>query len=286
MNRKKYLILLVSFSVFTIGSVMAQLGCGTVVSASQQALESSVSISEGTPTQSLPQVNRKLSISVFVVKNQVGQSEITDQNIQDAITALNVSFSPIALSFQKCTVQYISNYQFNSINAATINEHDMLVQYNELNTINLYLVNQLYDQGGRIICGYTYMPGDLGKHSIFMKKTCLSDGSSLAHQMGHFFNLYHTHEDVYGLEVVARDSTNCKAKGDRCCDTDADPRLDGKVNTDCVYTGLIKDANLEYYHPSPKNLMSFSLNSCRCVFSRTQFVRMINALDNFRKNLH
>ena len=154
--------------------------------------------------------------------------------------------------------------------------------YFEKNVINVYLVSGLYNQSSADICGFTYMPPSQNG-SIFIKKSCLI-GSSLTHQMGHLFNLYHTHETILGTELVARPG-NCNVAGDRCCDTDADPNIEGMVNTNCIYTGTAKDQNNTFYMPSTKNFMSFSNDYCRCFFSNTQFQRIIYALYNFRMNL-
>jgi hypothetical protein len=258
-------------------------GCGTGVSTKQITSESSVHITEGQPTQSLAQINRTLSITVFVVKNQAGLDGVTGTDIQNAIALLNQYFIPINLRFEECSVQHIDNYQYDNFSPSQ--EKDLLALYNELNTINLYLVSSLKDSVGRSICGLTHMPGDIDKHAIIIKKGCLTDVSTLAHQMGHFLNLYHTHEIVLGAEKP--DHSNCTTTGDRCCDTDADPNLEGQVDAGCMYTGSAKYGS-NFYNPSPKNIMSFSNASCRCAFSRTQYLRMIDAITNpifSRKNL-
>ena len=290
---KKYFIVLFSALVVSFIPVLAQDGCGTVFSASQKTLESSVVITEGKPTESLPQVNRTLSIAVFVVYSKGNVAGITETNIQNAINTLNLYFNPISLKFQMCSVSYVDNYQLNtelsharvSSNKIVISDHekDLLTLYNVPNTINLYLVNAITDSLGRAACGFTYMPGDGGKNSVFVTKSCLLDGSTLAHQIGHFLNLYHTSEVSFGAELI--NESNCKTAGDRCCDTDADPNLSGQVDNNCVYNGLSK-VGTDFYHPSAKNMMSLSPVNCRCVFSRTQFLRMIDALTRLRTNLH
>jgi hypothetical protein len=290
---KKYIIVLFSALVFSFIPVLAQDGCGTVFSAGQKTLENSVVITEGKPTESLPQINRTLSIAVFVVRNQGGLAGISETNIQNAINTLNQYFNPISLKVTMCSVTYIDNYQLNtelshariSGNKVVISDHekDLLTLYNVPNTINLYLVNAITDTVGRSACGFTYMPGDVGKNSIFVTKSCILDVSTLAHQIGHFLNLYHTSETSFGTELI--NESNCKTAGDHCCDTDADPNLSGQVDNNCVYNGLSK-VGTDFYRPSAKNMMSLSPVNCRCVFSRTQFLRMIDALTRLRANLH
>jgi hypothetical protein len=293
---KKYFIALFCALVVNIIPVLGQDGCGTVFSAGQKTLENSVVITEGKPTESLPQINRTLSIAVFVVKSQGNIAGITDANIQNAINTLSLYFNPIALKFTMCSVTYIDNYQLNTeLSHAHISnskialgdhEKDLLTLYNIPNTINLYVVNKnaITDSSNRTVGGFTYMPGDAGKNSIFITKFSILDGSTLAHQMGHFLNLYHTSEVRFGAEAI--DESNCKTAGDRCCDTDADPDLSSGtlVDANCIYIG--SNIGPELYHPSAKNMMSLGPVNCRCVFSRTQFLRMIDALTRLRANLH
>ncbi len=256
-------------------------GCGTIVSAQQKTLESTISITEGTATQSLPQLNRTLTINVYVVKNDKGLPGVSATEIQSAITKLNGFFQPVSLSFKICNTVYIDNYQFDNLSAIS-NEADLVSQFWEKNTINLYLTTTLTDNSGIDVCGYTYMPS-AGKNSIFIKKGCIA-GTTLAHQMGHFLNLYHTHETTFGSELVSQ--TNCSATGDKCCDTEADPGLEGLIDNSCIYTGKIKEVSSgTFFHPKTKNIMSFSNDACRCDLSKTQFLRMIYTLQNLKKDL-
>ncbi len=254
-------------------------GCGTIVSAQQKTLELTNLITEGTATQSIPQLNRTLTINVYVVKNDKSLPGVSATEIQSAITKLNGFFQPVSLSFKICNIINIDNYQFDNLSA--INEADLVSQFSEKNTINLYLTTTLTDNSGIDVCGYTYMPS-AGKNYIFIEKGCFA-GTTLAHQMGHFLNLYHTNETTFGNELVIR--SNCSTAGDKCCDTEADPGLAGLVDNLCVYTGKLKDTSGNFFQPKPKNMMSFSSDECRCDFSRTQFLRMIYTLQNHKKEL-
>lgn len=284
MNIKSFVTTLFLFSVLSSKLLFGQVNyCGTYVSLSQKNLETKFTIAEGTSTQSLPQINRTLPITVFVVKEQnMTPPYLVESKLPTAINSLNQYFAPVALNFKICgSVNYVDNFQFDFLNSTNVK--DLLIQYSEPNTINLYLVSSLTDANGYQVNGYTYMPGDTGKNCIFIRKDSLT-GPMLAHQLGHFFNLYHTDETAFGNELP--DGTNCSATGDRCCDTNASPDLSimGMVNSNCVYTGNTKISN-QLYSPSTKNMMALSNESCHCIFSKTQFLRMIYALNNFRTTL-
>jgi len=289
--KKIFSIVIVLCFTIGLGFLKAQINpCGSYVTLGQTHLEKTFTIKEGKPSNSLPQVNRVISIAVFVIKEK--ESPYFNAGIMNGIiTNLNQYFASISLSFKICgAITTIENFQFDNL-IVNGNTKDLTIQYSEPNTINLYLASSVTDTAGRNVCGFSYMPVDIGKNYIFINKNCLQAKSlteqtmALAHQLGHFFNLYHTNEIAFGEELP--DGTNCTTTGDRCCDTDASPDLSitGMVNlTTCTYTGTVKRST-QLFSPSTKNIMALSPVACRCMFSRTQFLRMIYALNNFRNYL-
>lgn len=255
--------------------------CGTYISVSQNDLEKTITITPLSATQSLPQVNRDLSVFIYIVNDSNNVAGVSSSEIDGAFNLLNSYFSPISLRFHPCNIVYIDNYQFNNL-VQDKNENDLTTQYASYNSINLYVVGKITDRYKNQIRGYSYMPAD-NKNFIFITKSNINT-SEIGHQFGHFFNLYHTHETNFGSELVT-DPANCSKTGDLCCDTEADPKLAGAVSQNCIYTGKLKDSNNQYYHPSVKNLMSFSNIECRCYYSPTQYLRMIYALNNLKKVL-
>ena len=138
-----------------------------------------------------------------------------------------------------------------------------------------------------------------------MANSCTTNGSTLPHEIGHFFFLYHTHGTTNtGTtdEVVIRPgeesvgcvepdctptAANCDTNGDRLCDTEADPNVSGKVDgSDCSYTENETDVNGDAFRPDPTNIMSYSTKACRTLFSDGQYSRMNNAYLNDRNYLH
>lgn len=81
------------------------------------------------------------------------------------------------------------------------------------------------------ICGYAYLSGPNDR--VIMDNDCGDNTSTLAHELGHYFSLLHTHSTSNGDELV--DGSNCLNAGDLFCDTPADPRLSSSiVNSLCV----------------------------------------------------
>lgn len=114
--------------------------------------------------------------------------------------------------------------------------------------------------------------------------------STLAHEIGHYFGLDHTHRNhdkgKCRQEAVSRTRNFtigqffgclppktgkiCEKNGDGLCDTPADPNLSGKVNGSCAYTDSEEDNWGDSYVPNTSNIMSYSRKSCREWFSPGQ----------------
>jgi hypothetical protein len=259
--------------------------CGTYLQQDQMDLEATINITAGTPTQSLPQVNKDLSVSVYLVMDTGYNVGITQARVQSLIDSVNLLFAPINLKFHICSFANVSNYQLD--NLTTFSESDLTVSNYTRNTINLYFVSNINDMLGNLTDGYTYFPAT-NKDFIFLKKSALY--VDLAHQLGHFFGVYHTHEklnrdakSLSGNELVAR--TNCDKLGDLCCDTEADPNIHGLYDANCIYTGMSKDTNGDFYKPTAQNMMSFGGKKCRSYFTRTQYLRVIYGVNNLKAHL-
>ncbi|RYH72582.1 hypothetical protein EVU94_12845 [Flavobacteriaceae bacterium 144Ye] len=143
------------------------------------------------------------------------------------------------------------------------------------NKLNIYFVpNTKGVKGGRYSWSSYPSKSERDQH-ITMNNS--HDGIVLTHEIGHWFNLLHTHEvDKTAAELVSGD--NCKTAGDLCCDTPADPKLSNKVDSStCDYTGTDTDNSGENYNPDTSNIMSYTDNNCRTDFSDEQVLRMYNA---------
>ncbi|QDK78931.1 hypothetical protein EXU85_10065 [Spirosoma sp. KCTC 42546] len=134
------------------------------------------------------------------------------------------------------------------------------------NALNQYYVHQ-FDNAS--LGGYAQFPAN----TVASTRTIILDEGSdddmgnrlIPHELGHTFNLLHTHEPFYGYERVTRGAgANCTTTGDLVCDTPADPygRYAG-ANYACIsgcppsYTCTFVDDQNNLYTPSPTNLMSY-----------------------------
>lgn len=155
------------------------------------------------------------------------------------------------------------------------------------NQINIYFVNEITSEldPDTVICGiasFSYVP--VQGIAISGSSDCDSNlGAVLAHELGHYFDLYHTHETFWGEECP--DGSNCTTTGDLLCDTAADPGLDrSNVNSDCEYTGDEERCG-DSFTPDPSNIMSYSRHHCLVSFTSGQRSRALATLANARGNL-
>lgn len=234
---------------------------------------------------SVPCLNKKLSIIAYLVKDSLGETTITEQEVRDAIDSANKDFAPICLSFTVCNFVYVDNYQYDIYhvmpNADNLDdETEMLDLYYKPRVINMYFVTDVPSDPQ---CGHAYMPPTPWNPDtvdlVVIKKPCLPT-KAISHELGHFFGLYHTFENT-GSELV--NGSNCTVAGDSLCDTPADPK--GAVDGGCNFTGpIFKDNNGDWYFPPVDNIMSY-YDDCPCRFSREQYFRMAQQYLTYRSYL-
>lgn len=238
---------------------------------------------ENSLTPSITQLislNRTIHIQSFIVKDSFTETGFDMNDLFSAIVELNNTFSKVGVTFKLIDTTVIDNYQLNYIRKGDT-ENDIVSQYFQLDVINLYIVGFLNDEENRSTCGYTYYPS-ANRDLIFIRKSCFSSGYFIE-LIGHFFNLYNTHETAFGNEPVQRDS--CLVKGDLCCDTPADPDLASKVTLDCSYNATVTDHRSSFYIPQTENYMSSALDKCKCFLSDDQLVRAINCMTTSKNHL-
>lgn len=224
-----------------------------------------------------------IPIKAHIIRPSSGIGGLSEADLNDAIAIMNGYYSNAGLEFFLCDgINYIDSDTY--FDYETSEENAMTSVHNVANLINIYFANSVTStSSGNGLCGYAYFPG--GPETILMANACATNGSTLSHEMGHFFALYHTHgtsNSTLTTELV--DGTNCGNSGDFICDTPADPQLGyGNVDPSCNYTGTAVDANLDPFQPNPNNIMSYSRKECRTEFSAQQYAR-INAVYNVSRN--
>lgn len=221
-------------------------------------------------------------VAIHIVRNADGSGGFPSNLLCTGISTLNESYLQIGIQFFLVgPIDFIDDDDL-----AYIDYYDEGVsELNELrlirpvpNAINLYLT---YLGGIRGISSFTTSP----VQGVVVNINAMppSNLSTLPHEFGHYFDLYHTHTTAYGSEYV--DGSNCSVAGDLICDTPADPDLSGVVDSTCLYWGDDQDPHGDFYDPDTHNYMSYSTPACRDQFSTGQYNRALATLINLRPEL-
>ena len=214
-----------------------------------------------------------IPIKAHIIRTSNGLGGIDKTDLDYAIDNLNKIFTEASMEFFLCEdINFIDSDSFYQYKISK--EKDLLRSHYKQDVLNIYFSDIIVNNSDESVCGYTY---NKDKYDIVViQNDCAMNGSSLAHEIGHYFSLIHTHgTDNNGLTNELVNGKNCSESGDQICDTPADPKLTTQnVNNFCRYIGEERDANGELYTPDTKNIMSYSMKGCRSYFSNQQLARM------------
>lgn len=224
-------------------------------------------------------------VAIWVGRSTAGESDWDDSMIAPALDYANEQFAGAGLEFVIDDYNYIDSDFFNSWNSDYFNTLLSLGHHYD-DRLNFYFFESLTANSISGLAGYVLGVGGGTEQAVYVSQGSQNQSSiglrsTMTHELGHFFGLYHTHGTQNlgcGTDELV-DGSNCTMSGDFVCDTPADPNLyyadvDGPT---CDYMGTTCDAtdvNGELYAPSIENVMSYSPFFCREGFSQGQLNRM------------
>ncbi len=221
-------------------------------------------------------------IAGHIVRRSDGTGGMSLSQYFQSIDDANTYFAGTGIQFYSLGIDYIDDDFFYS-GIQTQADIDALRSTNVVaDAINVYYTPTLPGLCG--ISSFTFS----SVQGIVMNNACSGvpwDPSTMPHEIGHYFNLYHTHETAFGAEFV--DGSNCNTAGDLLCDTPADPNLSGVVTSapSCTYVGTATDGHGDPYSPDPHQIMSYATALCRDTFSPQSQTKAVNTLLTSRSNL-
>ncbi|MBS1734561.1 MAG: hypothetical protein JST02_14795 [Bacteroidetes bacterium] len=231
-------------------------------------------------------IMKEIPVVAHIAKRTDGTGGLKESDLIAAIELVNSTYNKFYINFTICSIQYIYSDQIynyrHGLGAELVNPASRNVK----GKLNIYFFPQVTNHG-------TWRPqSDQDKQHITMGNSGIvfsntqSKYITLRHEIGHWLNLFHTHQFTeFGpshakAELV--NGSNCDEAGDEVCDTPADPMANPENYSYCVYTGNERDRQNEIYKPMTRNAMSYYGN-CRDTFTSEQIIRMHEALINIEE---
>ncbi|MBV6405608.1 MAG: PKD domain-containing protein [Flavobacteriales bacterium] len=173
---------------------------------------------------------------------------------------------------------YMASGVFDDVAGITDAQVKAIGTWDQSTYYNIWLVSEFdNNNGGAGTQGYAYFSSSHGQaeDGTVMLVNSYKDPTSitLAHEMGHAFNLYHTFEgDANG--TICPPNATCGTQGDRVCDTP--PHI--RSNSDCDLAGTNacdgNSSNALFKH----NYLDYSGDACQNEFTAGQNTRIQAAL--------
>lgn len=292
----KYRLLL--FALFAVSLPLHGLAqfengtCGTGPAPEHvRAFNRSVDYTQPQPEE-YPVIN--IPVTIHIVRTSNGGGGFFEFNAFLTICDLNSRMTSSGMFFYLAEpVRFINDdTYYNATDYSPL--FSMISIENVPRTMNIYYTNL----GQMGLCGFAFYPntgpgGFQNDGAVVMSFACSQpNGTTLTHEVGHYFNLPHTFDRTSSNPLSAtnaervtrltnepppRLSANCATEGDEFCDTPAD--FIG--NRWSCPTGQIQlDVNGDRFRPDSSFYMSYSSDACMSRFSTQQILAMRATLAN------
>jgi Pregnancy-associated plasma protein-A len=209
-----------------------------------------------------------VNIYYHIVKRTNGTgSGITNANICKATRDINNIFNKYGIYFKQIGTDDITDDALYGFSGTENESNTLFGKRLRQDAINVYILPYIPGGGG---CAK-----NIPSYALAVtESSVINSPSTISHEIGHCFGLYHTHMTTFGAELI--DGSNGASAGDKISDTPADPNLEYNVSN-CLYTGTATQNGIPY-SPDPRNVMSYSGESCKDRFSPFQVNAMYNIL--------
>jgi hypothetical protein len=269
---------LISVLSFVMVSAADRGGCGTPLPSDYQHSSTYAERMNYIAQSSSRGTIRWVGVQYHIVTKDDGSLGGSVKDILDNHCELNAVYNQFNIGFYITGIDTIKNTTLWTYQTSL--GYGAFRDYNVANVANVYVNGNLPG-----LCGFATFPSGTSNRQggVFLNKACVGAGDkTLAHELGHYFNLMHTFETANGVEFV--DGSNCATAGDGFCDTPAD-FLDAR--TACPYTGTQTDPHGDLYSTviDESLLMSYFDDNCVTRFSNEEQAEMNSTLGSRRAYL-
>ena len=234
-----------------------------------------------------------IPIQFHLITRNNGTGGIQVTNMLDQLCRLNEQFGAFDIIFyQADEPNVIANDVIYDNHTLTSGQFTMRQRRNR-EALNIWVTNDASPAGGPeigTVLGYFDPTNDW---VVIRKNQISGSNNTLAHEVGHFFSLFHPHLgwdsepysiQTHGMQVGTKspggrdtelmDKSNCETAGDMICDTDPDYNFALTWN-DCTFNVDVQDPNGDLVDPDETLLMSYFSDECTSKFTETQVEMMI-----------
>lgn len=228
-----------------------------------------------------------VKIKWHLVTNTDGDRPVSQVRLAGYLNQLNEAYAPMQVAFCVDPEEHliVSNTLFDDVS----DTYALRSIQPTPDAIDIYWCPQMYGGGGCGISSFTTS----GTQGIVMAADCAGYTNVvgvLIHEVGHYFDLYHTHETAFGLDCPSGE--NCSHDGDLVCDTPPSPNLNMSqcvVTSNCQFRSTCSDppsgCGNTPWNPNTHNFMSYTTVPCLESFSDGQYLRARATLLNLRPEL-
>lgn len=259
----------------------------------------------------LDRVKYLIPIKFWVYRSNNGTGGPTVQDLQNYIDNLNRLYNIDNRTwigfYMKCSIGFIDDDSH--VDVESDGEATGLIQdHKERGCINIHIANTLSGNAN----GIQYRARFFGIDGIFLARRTYTNtalSGTIAHEVGHYFELDHTHQysdkGKCRKEAIDRNRTwpfitfcpfggggpssqkVCEATGDLLKDTPADHELNSNNSCNYIITGQTDPWGDHYetpptgsLQPDTRNILSYNgQRGCRNVFSRLQIAVMLYSIE-------
>ncbi|MDP2189130.1 MAG: M43 family zinc metalloprotease [Sphingobacteriaceae bacterium] len=236
-------------------------------------------------------ISINIPVTIHIIRSSNGGGGFNETQAYLTICDLNTRMASAGMFFYvPQAINFINDDDYyNAPNYAPL--FNMISSNNVPRTVNIYYTN-LSQMG---LCGFAFYPnsgigGFQNDGAVVMGFACSQPtGTTLTHEIGHFFNLPHTFDFTSSNpldpqaelvtrnfnEIAPRLSANCNLEGDGFCDTPAD--FIGN-RWSCPSGRVQLDLNGDRFRPDSSFYMSYSSDICMSRFSAQQITAMRTTL--------
>lgn len=141
---------------------------------------------------------REVPVKLHIIGNDSGNGRLSASVARGNLTTANGVFNGL-FNFTQCgEVNFINNDDYTTMVQNSDEEFEMAANHRVNNVLNVFYVPEGISANGNT-ASWSAFPDNPDKDWIVMRNAQAMNNSTFSHEVGHWFDLYHTFEDALGV---------------------------------------------------------------------------------------